>query len=436
MELSLIDRTTCQSLRQTDDISSILDQGKGFATLTALLFTVGLIVLSARNPTAIFNPSMFAEDGSWSAMIYSVGARATYLGARPDYLVIGNIALLHLAIVINELVFGLSNIDHLPEFIAGVSIAFFAGVAVLPVIALRSFLPGWVLIFLWLFLLLMPMGFSMNEVIGRLSNVGYAFAFIAVMLSIWRMSFPAEFSRHVILIDTGLLLCGATNPIVLGIVTILLILDFRKIPNNLLLVLGFVCLAFATLNGPSFNRVAPAHTLDGFIAAALTRPLLFPFTFPFYEKIPQYARIALTLSILGFFGWGWYLSAQRKALGFLLVCLMLVTAAVGVMRPEVQPYLAIGMAGRYFFAQNALAITAFVWIASERYRYPFPFAALGLIYLSSLGLIFEIRQSSFPLRQGAFGSQLREATPASPGYVNVVIHGKWTVRYPERFKGG
>lgn len=433
---SLIGAPEFQHRRSADGIEAAFTDNKTFAKVVGLLFIAGLFLVSIRNPTAIINPSMFTEDGAWSAMMYSVGVRATYIGARPDYLVIGNIALLHLATLINGAVFGLSNIDHLPEVIAGVSITFFAAVAVLPVVVLRNYLPGWALISLWLFLILMPMGFALNEIIGRLSNVGYAFAFMAVLLSLWRMSFQSEFSWRVVLIDVGLLLCAATNPIVLGILTILFIVDFRKIPNNLLLGLGFACLAFVIVSGPNFNRVAPAHTWDGWIAAGLTRPLLFPFTFPFYEKMPQVARIVLTVSILASFVCGWYFSAQRKGLGFLLACLALVTAAVAVMRPELEIYLPAGYAGRYFYAQNALAITAFVWIASEQFRYPVPVVLFGFLYVSSPGLIFEMTHSSFPVREDSFANQLRRATPASPGYVNVLIHPGWTIKYPERFKGG
>ncbi len=55
------------------------------------------VLLVWRSPDALLDPILYAEDGTWAAFLYWEGAWAGYTSARPDYLVVGNIVLMHLS---------------------------------------------------------------------------------------------------------------------------------------------------------------------------------------------------------------------------------------------------------------------------------------------------------------------------------------------------
>jgi hypothetical protein len=401
---------------------------------------------------------MYTEDGSWTGFIYRVGPLHTYQVARPDYLVIGNIALLHLATIINDSIFQDTTIDHLPVVIAGISLFFFAGVAALPVVTLRAYLPLWTRLVIWAFLLCLPMGTHLNEMIGRLSNVGFSFAFIAVMLSLWRMSLPlSHFSWQRLAIDAGLVLCCATNPVALGVVALLFCAELYRrrltgVVNDALLLVGWLVIAYVVYKGRATPLVVhdATHSIGGLIASGAARPLLYPFIFPFYKLLNSALAVSVAAAYLAFLAVGWWLSRQKLALGFLIACLLMITAAVALSRPEIQQTLIdyrLTFPDRYFHAQNMLALVCFVWIAAELtsrtetlYRIGAP-TALGfvaLLYALFPWKVFEIRSPAYVIRTGpSFGEQLRAGVPNPnmPGFMNVEIYPpQWAVEYPVRFK--
>jgi hypothetical protein len=186
------------------------------------MVAVGLIVLYLRNAYSITFPVLYAEDGAWSAGLINRGFIDMLFNARPqaDYFVFGNVLLMALALLSNTLFFG-HNLTYLPHFISLFAMLFYALLAVVPVILLRKVLRIEARLLLWLFVLLVPLGDSSYEVLGRLANVGFAFLFLAFCLLIYRRHSLQDASRkRIVATDSILFLCANTNPLCYPLIVI------------------------------------------------------------------------------------------------------------------------------------------------------------------------------------------------------------------------
>ena len=319
------------------------------------------------------NPLLYTEDGAWSALLYREGL-AAYWKARPDYLVVGNIVLLHFAIGLNEAFFSAEGILKLPQMIAGVSYGFFGAVAALPFVALRGYMPAWARVAVCLTVLLLPMGGHVNEMLGRLSNVGYSFTYIAILLILWREKVP-RWGRWVL---SGLLVvCCATNPLVFAPLGLYLLWrmwetrlrlcadDFALGVGSALL-LGWTLYSILTAAERPVLNDAELST-SSFIVVAIARSILYPLAFPFYHSFDS-LRVWTAPCSSGRSDGRCFLTAPTKApYGFVLVSLSIVTVAVWVQRPELMFYLGgfqLSFPDRYFYAQNLLVLLALVWAAA------------------------------------------------------------------------
>ena len=174
---------------------------------------VGVIVLYLRNAHSLFVPVLYAEDGAWGAGLINRGFVDMMLNARSDYFVFGNVLLMAFSQLCNVAFFG-HNISYLPHFVSLIATLFYAALAVAPVVLLRDVLRIEARLLLWLLVLLVPLGNSSYEVLGRLVNIGYVFQFIAFCLLVWRhYSLNARCRSHIVATDAMLFLCANTNPL-------------------------------------------------------------------------------------------------------------------------------------------------------------------------------------------------------------------------------
>jgi|GEM_PF-1732796 len=177
------------------------------------LLAVGMIVLYLRNAHSLLVPVLYAEDGVWGAGLINQGFFDMLLNARPDYFVFGNVLLLALSQLTNAVFFG-HNLTYLPYFTSLFSMLFYAGVAVVPVVLLRRVMRIEARLLLWLFILLVPLGNSSYEMLGRLANIGYAVLFLTFCLLVWRRySFQDASHKQIIATDLTLFVCANTNPL-------------------------------------------------------------------------------------------------------------------------------------------------------------------------------------------------------------------------------
>lgn len=96
--------------------------------------------------------------------------------------------------------------------------AFYAVLAAAPVWLLRPFLAPAARGLLWGLVILMPLGESSFEVLGRISNIGFGMLFVCFCLLAWRRSADRSRPWRIATVDMGVLLCATTNPLCFPIV--------------------------------------------------------------------------------------------------------------------------------------------------------------------------------------------------------------------------
>ena len=422
--------------------------------LFMILVLIGSAVLFARNPIAIAHASMYAEDGVWTSLIYQTGGFAGYLNARPDYLMIGNMALLHTSITINHLIFGQNNITHLPAVIAVVSYVFFAAVAVLPAVALKSYLPLSLRLLLGALLLLLPVGLSAHEIFGRVVNTGFAFVFVATMIILWRETFRSvPFRAEILALDAVILVCCATNPIAIGIAGVYLAFRLAVVRgrsmNDWLLAAGLLPIAIVNAIGiitvPT-SQGEGALSIGGFLYTGVARPLLYPLIFPWYDHLSHPVTVILGSLLIGLFLVGLRLTPHKTGLGLVLFAAALTTVATALQRPGFAAHLsgyASSFPDRYYFAQNLLVLTAVVWTADACLRSAAPrmktagraiVAVLMLIYGLHPQYLFDWKMK--PVNP-TFEEQLRQGQTLENDseFMKVdIFPANWAALYPARFR--
>lgn len=390
------------------------------------------LIFFARNPDPWFNPTIYTEDGVYIATAYDRGLWNSISGGRPDYYVFGNVFLGWLSVQICRYGFD-NNILLLPQIIAIVSYGFYAVTVSLPVLLMRRFLPLRFLLVLWLVTSFVPLERSDYQVLGRLSNVGFAFSYIALVL-IWYRNNAARSLAAFVLTDVSLLVCAATNPQCLMMLpltgapylrarlrhgepwlAILLRKDFV-----LLCLLAVACLPVAhrIATGSPVYKEAPIPW-GNVIEALLARNFLYPLLHPVYRHLNDQLVLvifATATACLLFF------HQRRHREFYLMAGLVLLMAAAAILTGrtwllhQVADYRPC-LAHRYFYAQCLIASLITVRLAADFMENPKLPRRLRLAPLGLLILFFyhSERQSSYanPSPQlrglGSFETSLREA---------------------------
>lgn len=265
------------------------------------------LIFFARAPAAYVSPMFFTEDGPWSGMVLTRGAWETARHARGDYCVLGNVLLIRCGIAACRWTCG-GDLFALPACLAVVSYLFFAAVASLPVLLLRRQLTPAFRWTAWLMACVMPMGihseppWSGFEVLGRVSNVGFACLYAAFVL-LWHRVTRVRTARAALPVDVGLFLCAATNPCCMAMLPAAAWPWLRRRPwpplrrPGALVSLGLLagcCLAFNGLPGSRAPYLATTSPAVGFHAAVemgVARALLFPIAWPVYSRLSTPATL-------------------------------------------------------------------------------------------------------------------------------------------------
>ncbi|MFO0957545.1 MAG: hypothetical protein U0800_08775 [Isosphaeraceae bacterium] len=271
---------------------------EALAVLTSRTFVflagwaASFLIVFIRNPDAYLNPVFLTEDGrDYVAGIYRVGFWQALFGARGDYLVFGNVFLTWLGVRAFDLL-GHGRFADLPRYLALISYAYFAVVIALPLYVFRGRLRLPYLAALWLLTAFVPLGISDNEILGRLSNIGFACAYAGLLLAWFRTC--GEGPRLIFaLADLGMLACAATNPIVLALMPIVAgVAVFRLLRRDAvaspvtLVALAFGCVLIVRYAvRPWWSRKrAPLDFSQTVEVGVALRDILFPFVYPFYSR--------------------------------------------------------------------------------------------------------------------------------------------------------
>jgi len=186
------------------------------------LIFYGVLLLFLRNADPMLQPAMYTEDGMWLGMAYTNGWLHTLLNAKDGYFVWGNIFLLGLSSITSELICG-SELVCLPRTIAFYSYIIFSLTAAVAFFVTKDTLPVYGRFLLYHLIIFIPLGDSLNEMVGRLSNIGYLMVLWSVLLTFWKSKTHSHKIQYPA--DIGLIFSAATNPLCIVLIPILAVVS-------------------------------------------------------------------------------------------------------------------------------------------------------------------------------------------------------------------
>jgi hypothetical protein len=396
------------------------------------LFLLGLLILIIRNPDAFLGPILYREDGAWLGLAFSKGWLYTFFYARDDYFVLGNLILLWIAETGSKVFCG-NSLLCLPQSIGFVSVAFYSCIATLAFLVTRHFVSFVVRLLLFVVLIFLPMGDSSNEVLGRLSNVGYIFVLLSVLLVSYRERVKSTSCIRVL--DLALIISAATNPVV--ILLIYLYLSWRlyrlrgaEWKKNRFLLIGVSLVAMLI----AYKMIFMAHSEvrgilhpENLIEVGIARSILYPLLFPYYPDLSNFSTLVLFVLWLLFVILAVSNSDQRTRmfLGYNLVALWIFLGLTIGMRQSLTQQMGgyrHTFPDRYFMGINALVLVVTLVGASSLLKdskFVVKTGATLLLtmiviqYVTLVPWIFETENTRMPLMTGlSFFDQLCESGKA------------------------
>lgn len=357
--------------------------------------TAAVVILFARAPRPYVIPQLFAEDGLWSSLLHTRGFWYAAFHGRPesDYLILGNVLLLEAGRAWCALVHGGDPLEY-PRSCAWVSYVVYAAIFSLPVLLLRRRLPAAHRLALWLLACFLPLGihdasFSGFEILGRVSNIGFAFLYAAFLL-VWFRTTAAPGPATLVAIDVGLLACVTSNPLAAAVLPAAAwpaLRDLRQGTRSAadvasdpaivsLLMLVAACAGLCGVPNPW--KIRPREPIPPLGAAAvvelgLARNTLYPLVWPIYRHLSTGLTLgAMACVVAAIHRWS---LPRHRPLFVGGAALLAVTATVLVVcRPELGIHIG-GYRGtfpdRYFYGQNLVALAllaAFAADVGERLR--------------------------------------------------------------------
>lgn len=351
--------------------------------------TAAVVILFARAPRPWVIPQLFAEDGLWTSLLHTRGFWYAAFHGRPesDYCILGNILLLEAGRWWCALVHGGDPLE-LPRSCAWVSYLFYGAVFSLPVLLLRRRLPAAHLAALWLLACFMPLGihdasYSGFEILGRISNIGFACLFAAFLL-VWYRNTATVAPAALVAVDAGLLLCVTTNPLAAVVLPAAAWPALRDVGRGTrsvaavardpaVISLFVLAAAGAGLCGlPNPWKIRPREPIPPLEVATVVelgvaRNTLYPLLWPVYRHLSTGATLgALAVVAAAIHRWG---LPRHRALYLGGAALLMATAAVLVVfRPELGIHIG-GYRGtfpdRYFYGQHLVGLTLMAAFAAD-----------------------------------------------------------------------
>jgi hypothetical protein len=292
------------------------------------LFLGGMLVLTIRSPDVFLSPILYTEDGQWLGLAFEKGWFYAFIHAKPGYFVWGNLILLWIAEVSSS-IFCRNSLVCLPQTIGIISLAFFSGVATLLFSVTRHIAPLPVRILLFTMMLLLPLGDSSNEILGRISNIGYMLVLISVLLISYREQLKSATSVRII--DVVLVISAATNPVLILLIMLYLSWQFYKskqakqslqgIGRADFFLLAMTACLVATLIAYRIIFLSQSSSSgifqpDNLIEVAIARAILYPLLFPYYTQLSNFNTIIL------FVGWFFFVYQAIKLSSKDISCLL------------------------------------------------------------------------------------------------------------------
>lgn len=368
-----------------------------------ILFLVGLILLFFRSAYTLLVPCIYTEDGVWMSSILNNGFLNTLFHARGDYLVCGNILLLGIVLLLNNMLFG-ENLNYLPQLVTIVHYCFYSLFALLPVICFKKDVRKSFRLLMWFLILTVPLGISAMELMGKISNIGYLCYDIAFLLLFYKISNRQELGKlPLAVVDILLLICCTTHPGSYVLVGTAFFIDiaiqlksmenipfvykvqdlFTSYYNREWILLGCFCVVFASydifvLTADLYDGMGMGFTLGTKLTIEfISRFFIFYIVYPFYSNLTD--PICLTiLAILCIASLYVFVSKKiPKTQKFYLAMILfatfvyfIITVATrqGMLLPLLSNY-TTSYADRYYYGINILAMLAIIYMLNLLTQY-------------------------------------------------------------------
>lgn len=384
---------------------------------------VCFLYLVLRTPYSFFEPIFLAEDGgNYFTEIAFDGFFAAVIRTHQGYFVFGNLILSGLSFVMDRIFFS-DDVRRIPLAMALVSGLYFATLASLPLLLLRRRLSKAWLGCLALLLIATPLGEGDSAIIGRISNVGFSFVYLAVILIIYRIEVRPS-GVPLLLCDLCLFVCANTNPVVYLLVPLAALPYFDGWKDRKALLkdqafLSFlvllVCLAAAGAYLAAHRPPGIVNVLSGSfvwknaIEMLLAREFLYPLVFPIYPHLRDSSVILLTALIVLGIVWvtrrqTW---AQNKTYAVAIAGFVVFSVVGAIFRPGLSIWLRnyqVQPLHTYFYGMNLVATLLVVLVCHDFFDkvHPTSLAPLAMLVLYSPAI----------LRGGGFGTP--DAFPTGP----------------------
>jgi len=436
------------------------------------LVAAGVGLLYLRDPHSLLMPTLYTEDGVWMAKLFNRGFWHTMIHAKggdTPYFVTLNIVLLQVAKSLNACWFG-ESLAHLPLFVSGLAMTFYAVVAAAPVWLLRRSLGGVARGLLWGLVVFMPLGDSSFEVLGRVSNIGYGLLFLCLCLMIWRRTADRSRPSAIMAADAAMLVCATTNPLCYPLIAadyavrswavwrrrtslMALLRASLSARSAAMLAAGLLAaIAGMTLLEPRPNPfLRTTIEVDELIEAVVARPLLYPLLFPWYTRLDDLRAVLLVLGGGGLF---WWLTtgapAERRvvvATGAAAIYAAVATVAVRPGLTHLLEHYATSQLDRYYYGTSLLVAIALAAAVSAGLRARlrprrlvagFVGATVVAVYATHAGSLIEFHRSRWPdLPQQDFARAMAAAAATSDDgtaeLMSVPLHPQpWKASFPAR----
>jgi hypothetical protein len=290
-----------------------------------LVLILAFSILCCRNLNPLTLPTLYAEDGMWVSHLLDWGFWRTAFNARDNFPVLGIVTLQWFSVVLN---FSILNLDitQLPYVIYFISNVTLASIFLHFYVVMRRVIGDKLAIYLFIYILLVPVGDSGDEIFGRILNLGWYTVILA--FSLFLEFLFLELSKFAILIRIGLLcfLC-LTFPVVYGqlivFAFIFMIYNKGKIQYGFTLrCLGIVLilLMMVLLRGHITSKGGAIQPVDyaNLVEFAFARLLLFPLTSIFYSSLTNAYSLFLAGSFFSLLIYAYTNSTNSNSKRFLL----------------------------------------------------------------------------------------------------------------------
>jgi hypothetical protein len=272
-----------------------------------IIFIVAFFSFCARNLDPVTFPSLYAEDGVWTANLLTHGFYDTAFHTRV-FPILGFILFYQIGIFFVDLLFN-HQLIYLPLVYFFLSNIFCALLVVSVYKIFREYLSSIALLTVMLSILLLPVGGDANEIFGRILNLGFIFPFFQVVLLISLLRENISISSvAAILIFAAI--SGLTFPIGLGlsgffaIFMLYLSLDsktkWRYYLNSFFLLIPIIFAIFL-LSSDTFVNKGGADLpvrMSSFIEFAIARSSLYPIVFSYYRNLSDVVVIGIFVLIV------------------------------------------------------------------------------------------------------------------------------------------